>query len=125
MVSSLSWQYSVCVCVCVCVCVHACHNSVFVADLPILLQALRGCYNLKHLAVSGNPVTQEKSFQSYLLKAVPSLEVLERKSGAPVTFKSKKSAMQEVLMSSNVYRTCLNQIHEQDQLKRDHSQQLE
>ena len=105
----LSWQYSV-------------HAMTLFADMPTLLQALRACYNLKQLAVSGNPVTQEKSFQSYLLKAVPSLELLEN--GAPVTFKSKKSAMNEVLMSSNVYRTCLKQIHEQDQLKQDHNQQL-
>lgn len=99
------------------------------ADLPVLLQSLRGCYRLKRLAVSGNPVTQEKSFHAYLLKAVPSLvEVEEREAGvgAKCGIGKNRSSLDltEVMTSSNIYMTCLRQIEVQDQLKEMHCQQL-
>lgn len=98
-------------------------------DLPVLLQSLRGCYRLKRLALSGNPVTQEKSFRAYLMKAVPSLEEVEDKeTGVAVKCSigrnRSSTALEEVVASSNVYRTCLRQIEEQDKLKEVHSHQL-
>jgi hypothetical protein len=99
------------------------------ADLPILLQSLRGCYRLKHLAISGNPVTQEKSFCAYLLKAVPSLEVVEER-GVGVQSKcnirrtSSSGDVMKVLSASNIYMTCRRQIEEQDTLRAVHCQRL-
>ena len=98
------------------------------ADLPALLQSLRGCYKLKRLAVSGNPVTQEKQFYTYLMKAVPSLEEVEREAGVAikghVTKATSAAGLTEVMMSSNIFMTCLRQIEEQDQLKQAHNELL-
>ena len=99
-------------------------------DLPVLLQSLRGCYRLKRLAVSGNPVTQEKLFRVYLLKAVPSLEVVEEKGvgvGLKCNIGKSRSSVDtlDILTSSNIYMTCLRQIQEQDNLKEIHCQKLQ
>ena len=102
------------------------------ADLPVLLQALRGCYNLKTLLIHGNPVTQEKKFYAHVVKTVPSLEEVVVDSGVGVSGeglklhgKKRQCVLPDLVTSSNVYTTCLSHIEEQDQLRAEHKQQLE
>lgn len=100
------------------------------ADLPVLLQSLRGCYRLKRLAVSGNPVTQEKQFCSYLMKTLHSLEEVELEAGVNVDVArlrqgAGRGQTQDDLGSSNIFVTCLQQIEEQDELRDRQRQQLE
>ena len=88
----------------------------------MLLQALRGCYGLKELFLSGNPVTGEKKLCSYLLKTVPSLEKLE---GEEIVRHSRKFKLPEAIATSNVYVTCQHQIAEQDQLRHKQRDEIE
>ncbi len=91
------------------------------ADLPVFLQMLRGCYGLQRLSISGNPITEERKFRSYLSKATPSLEVID---GEGVV-RPRKYHLPEVVSTSNVYVTCLRQIKEQDELKEQHRLNME
>lgn len=80
---------------------------------------------LKRLAVSGNPVTQEKHFCTYLYKAVPSLHEVNMDDKNKHMNDMPKAGLSEVVTSSNIYMTCVSQIEEQDQFKRKHSQQIQ
>lgn len=102
------------------------------ADLPVLLQALRGCYNLSTLLISGNPVTQERQFRTHLIRAVPSLQQLAvdveggmTEVGVAGERRKRQRGLPEQIKSSNIYSTCLIQIQEQDSLREEHKQQLE
>ena len=80
---------------------------------------------LKRLAVSGNPVTQEKHFCTSLYKAVPSLHEVHMDEKNKHLNDLTKAELSEVVTSSNIYMTCVSQIEEQDQLKQKHSQQIQ
>ncbi len=104
--------------------------SVWHADLPMLLQALRGCYNLKTLLISGNPVTQEKQFRAHMLKTVPSLEEMVVDAGAGEeqglpAGRRRQHTLPDVITSSSIYTTCLNHIEEQDQLRAEQKEAME
>ncbi len=46
-------------------------------DLPVLLQCVRGCYQLRKLVVNGNPVSEEPKLRHYITKALPCLATLD------------------------------------------------
>ena len=94
-------------------------------DLPVLLQCVRGCYQLRGLVVSGNPVSEEPKLRHYIIKALPCLEALDDK---PLRTKVQchkycdrgsfilvllQVEVPTVVSSSSVYILCKRQIAEQ------------
>ncbi len=55
------------------------HTHTHMLDLPVLLQCVRGCYQLRGLVVSGNPVSEEPKLCHHITKALPCLVVLDDK----------------------------------------------
>ncbi len=71
-----------------------------ILDLPVLLQCVRGCYQLRGLVVSGNPVSEEPKLCHYITKALPCLVVLDDK---PLKTKVRYHTCR-IVYFSNCYR---------------------
>ncbi len=88
-------------------------------------KCVRGCYQLRGLVVSGNPVSEEPKLRHYIIKALPCLEALDDK---PLRTKVQchkycdrgsfilvllQVEVPTVVSSSSVYILCKRQIAEQ------------
>ena len=100
-------------------------------DLPLLLQSVRGCYQLRHLVVDGNPVSEEPKLRYYITKTLPYLETIDERqlrSKVSCVFTScnlvfngffffQAPALPEVVTSSPVYELCKRQLMEQNLMR--------
>jgi len=92
------------------------------SDLPVLLQSLHGCYNLKVLSVTGNPVVEEPRFRSHLHHAVPSLLTLDGHtfSHTRANDSNRGPPIPGVLANSFIYQLCKKQEDAEHSLQERH-----
>ncbi len=93
----------------------------------MLLHALHGCYNLKLLALSGNPVLEEPSFKKLLHKAVPSLcrlDDYELKKNSANSRNKDTSYVPDIVFHSYIYKMSLQQESREQEVKEKHIQTM-
>jgi hypothetical protein len=89
-----------------------------ITDFHLLLQSLKGCYQLKSLSIHGNPVTTSKNFKSLLLKTLPSLVTLDEVAVG-------RGRASGGVPGHPIVEMCRRQIKEQDEMDSRHKASLE
>ncbi|XP_056908246.1 leucine-rich repeat and IQ domain-containing protein 1 isoform X2 [Takifugu flavidus] len=89
-----------------------------ISELQNVCASLKGCLSLREVHLTGNPLQQERSWRSRLLRAVPGLRVVDE----PVTVRS--SAERPRLAPGSFLSVCHAQLQQTSELQQRHSQEL-